>query len=418
MIVGAIAVTPAGRPDAVPYLVLSMRVLVAAIALAGCEGCDGPGFDDIVDDFPDDEPFFPPDASSLAATACVPNGSFSTSSSCASEVCTADPNCCSFWDGWCAELAAECLGTPTCAQVVAVASDGIVHAGALELPLPGAGPIRAMEWLDADRDGRADLITAAEGSARMTGGHGELWFEQAGGFTAARWSDLDRDGAPDAIFAGPDAGIFWMSSLSWIGQTTILPADGAPITDLLPVDVNDDSLFDLIVTYADRPAALVRQVSWFTWELDDGWSSALSGHLTAALCDLSTSARREVVLGGPAGLEIDGVVVPGVDGITDVACGHGEVGVVGADRPIRIVSADGAVTWDSSQLDPPVVVRGAGIGFGWLGGQPTWAITVEGAAGDVPYLLLRADGALDPGLDPAPDLAAGPVQLVDIDAAP
>ena len=112
----------------------------------------------------------------------------STGSSCEADACTVDPTCCTFWDGWCAELAAECLAADTCRQVVAIGSDGVVHAGDVAVQVPGAGPIRAMEWLDADRDGRADLITAGEGGARMTSGAGDIWFEEAGTFTAARWA--------------------------------------------------------------------------------------------------------------------------------------------------------------------------------------------------------------------------------------
>ncbi len=397
-----------------------MRRAVAVLAVALC-GCSGVG--PVDDDLPFDEVDL--DAAPPAERACVPHGPVATATACEAAACTADPTCCTSWDGWCAELAAGCLET-SCQQVVAIGSDGLVHAGTRAIDLAGVGPIRAMDWLDADGDGGSDLIVGAEGGARMILDDGTVLYEAAGSFEVARWGMVDADDVPDAIFAGADEGIFWVSSGSR-GKRWIVQPSGAPVTDVLPIDIDEDGDTDLIVTYADAPALFLRQTAPAVWQADDAWRFQLPGHVVALACDLSPRARRELVLAGPAGVEIHvrdgtgtpifpgGPVVPGVDGISAVACGYGELGVVGADRPIQIIDVTtGAVTWDSSQLDPPVVVRGAGIAFGSEDGQPIWAITVDGATGEVPYLLLRADGLLDLGIDPAPDLAAGPVQIVDL----
>jgi hypothetical protein len=103
-------------------------------------------------------------------------------------------------------------------------------------------------------------------------------------------------------------------------------------------------------------------------------------------------------------------VVPGVDGVTAVACGAGELGVVGPDRPVRVIAAaTGAVRWES-----PSPIDGAGIGHGWLSGAPRWVVTVAGLDGEVPYLLFDEAGGVATGVDVAPDRSAGPVAIVQI----
>ncbi len=402
----------------------------AAPIVAVVTGCDGPQVsgDPTV---PGDGPVLadsgnpPPPSSGLEClTHVVPSW---PPTDCYTQVCSEDTICCAeVWDQQCVDAAVAICPEVSCAPEITTATDGAVTTEAGLHSLPDQGPIQALDWADADGDLVANLITAGEGGARYESRE-ETRFFQDGFHRAARWFDVDRDRVLDAVFAGP-GGAYAVGGSSGTVDQLLVPAADGDVADLAVTDLDGDQDADLIVAFVGAPAALYRQGPIGVFARDPGWASALADHRSVELCRFGDDGRREIVLAGPAGVEVyardgagpagayfdGGPVVPGVGGVADVACGglagRDQLTVVAASGPVRMIdAATGAVAWSSA--DP---IDAVGVDVGTLGGQPAIVVTQAGATGAVPLVVVSGDPpGVSTGVDPAPDLAAGPVRFVD-----
>lgn len=452
---------------------------VPLLLIAACGGDDGGAPDaardaviaDAAPDAPDAAPPACVTSTTPGAPACleclVQPPLAADRSACTAAVCEVDPSCCAAaWDEPCTELAdrlcdARCVNAITFGGFLSVTyaryvDGGFVGAGA---ELPDALYVPSIAWGDADRDGDADLIAAAEcavlafDTGAWQGGVLELVPVPIGGEPVddcsdlpdggmgprfygnrARWYDVDRDGDLDAVFGGQrGAFVARQTGGTFTRDEEILDTEAVgPVIDVAVGDLDGDDLVDVVASIGpDGDILRWERGATGDWAQVAGWAPATTNQYGVELCDLSGGPERELILRSYNTIEawtlpggVVGTRLFRTDALSDhFACadltgdGKAEIVSTGYDTldnpglPTRVLSSGGAIVWSSDvDLAPATRIDGWGIDAGDLDDDGDLDLVVAGnpavdtAQKDIVVLWNQGGDDLAFTLEVVPDL--------------